>query len=621
MLCPLPLPFEQQFPPPRPGRDRPNRATRFGLLGWALLGTAGLMVALTTPSFADERPNLVVILADDLGFSDLGSYGSEIKTPNLDALAVEGLRFSNYHTAASCAPTRGMLLTGVDSHQNGVPNIVEAIPPEQAKHENYRGSLLPNVKTIAETLREAGYHTYMAGKWHLGHEQAELRPNARGFERSVAMADTGADNWEKKPYLPIYDKANWYADDQETDLPDDFYSSKYLVDKTIEFIESNRADQQPFFSYIPFQAVHIPVQAPAEFTEKYLGLYDGGWQILRERRLEHAKRLGIVPESTTLAEISSTADWEAMSADEKRYASKTMAVYAGMVDAMDFHIGRLVAYLKERGEYENTVFVFLSDNGAEGSDVNAIPGAKLLAPLWLAAGGYRNDYETLGTKGSFVTIGASFASAAASPLAYYKFFSREGGMRVPLIVTGPPVHARGVVSDAFTYVTDLAPTLLEVAGVEPAKRVNPNQPPMTGKSLVSLLGGKSKRVHADDEPIGYELAGNAALFRGDFKIVRDRGPIGDGRWHLFNLKADPGEANDLAASQPELFQSMLEDYRAYEKTNNVLPVRDDYDQREEVFRTGLRKRFERSGGPTVLAGFAVLMVVIVVVRRARRRAA
>jgi arylsulfatase A-like enzyme len=614
--------------PLRAHRLSPRTSIASALLSVSVTAASITVAAIgitATQSLAAERPNIVVILADDLGFTDLGSYGSEINTPHLDALANAGLRFSNYHTAASCAPTRGMLLTGVDSHRNGVPNIVEAIPPEQAKYPHYRGALLPTVPTIAEVLRDSGYHTYMAGKWHLGHATPELRPNARGFERSVAMADSGADNWEKKPYLPIYDQANWYADDKETDLPDDFYSSKFLVDKTIEFIESNREDGKPFFSYLPFQAVHIPVQAPQEFTDKYLGVYDAGWAALRQGRFDAALHLGLVPKGTVLDDVSTTMDWEGLSADEKRYASKTMAVYAGMVDAMDFHVGRLVDYLKAKGEFDNTIFVFVSDNGSEGSDPTVIPGASLVVPLFLAIGGYETEYETLGTKGSFVTIGPSFASASASPLSYYKFFSREGGMRVPLIVSGPPVTRRGQISDEFVYVTDLAPTLLEFAGVtraptsaEPTslEPVSPEQ--MRGKSLVQHLAGTSDEVHDESEAIGYELAGNAALFRGDFKVVKDRGPIGDDQWHLFNLKTDVGEANDLRDVEPEIFESMLAAYRDYEKTNNVLPVPDGYDQRQQVLQAGIIKRFKRSSAPWILAGLALALGTRWFFRRRRR---
>jgi arylsulfatase/uncharacterized sulfatase len=550
----------------------------------------GLLLGTSMASRAHAKPpNIVLILADDLGFSDTAPYGSEIATPSISALAARGITFTNHHTAASCAPTRGMLLTGVDSHLNGVPNIPEAIPPVQAEHANYRGTLNHEVVTIATLLKDAGYHTYMAGKWHLG-KTPELLPSRRGFERTIAMADTGADNWDKKPYLPMYDKANWFGDGEEIDLPDDFYSSKFFVDKTIEFIESNRADGKPFFSYVPFQAVHMPVQAPQEFTDEHMGKYDAGWEALRERRLERAKALGIVPAGTQMAAVRTTADWDALTDDDKRYKSKEMAVYAGMIAAMDHHIGRLLAYLKDEGLYDNTVFIFMSDNGPEGSE--ALTGLRgVYLRMWFATHDYHIDYETLGTRGSFVDIGPSFGSAAASPLAYYKFFAHEGGMRVPMIIAGGAVTQTGRLSNAFTYVTDLAPTILEIANVKPpaGSYAGRNVHPMSGRSLMPLLIGQAEHIHDPDEAIGYELAGNAALFKGDYKIVKDRGPVGDDAWHLFNFVTDPGETTDLKPELPELFAEMLEDYRIYERDHHVLPVPDGYDQRREVIFYTIRE--------------------------------
>ena len=568
-----------------------------------------------------QQPNIVLILADDLGFTDTTPYGGEIPTPAISAFAEQGVTFTNYHTAASCAPTRGMMLTGVDSHLNGVPNIPEAIPPVQSEQSaNYRGTLGQNVVTIATLLRDAGYHTYMSGKWHLGKTPEEL-PSRRGFERTVVMADTGADNWEKKPYLPMYKKANWFGDGKEIDLPKDFYSSKFLVDKAIEFIDSNRKDGKPFFSYLSFQAVHMPVQAPQEYIDKYMGKYDGGWAALRQRRFERAKALGVVPASTELAPVSTTEDWASLTDEDKKYKSKEMAVYAAMIDAMDHHIGRLVEYLEETDQYNNTVFIFTSDNGPEGTEV--LTGARALyIRLWFATHGYNLDYETLGTRGSFVDIGPSFGSAAASPLAYYKFFAHEGGMRVPMIVAGSVVASAGTLSNAFTYVTDLAPTILEIANVgPPAGSYRGRQiEAIGGRSLLPLLTGQTDRVHDPEEPVGYELAGNAALFKGDYKIVIDRGPAGDDQWHLFNFVADPGEATDLQKEMPELFAEMMEDYRNYTRDYQVLPVPDGYDQRKEVFRYVLR----HNPDPLLLAivaglGLFVLFLAWRVARAIRKR--
>jgi len=548
-------------------------------------------------------PNVVLIVADDLGFSDLASYGSEISTPSLSALAHQGLSFSNYHTAASCAPSRSMLLTGVDSHRNGVPNIPEAIPPEQRQYDNYQGTLGHNVVTVATLLQDAGYHTYMAGKWHLG-KTPELLPSRRGFERTVAMADTGADNWEQRPYIPIYEKANWFADGKEYKLPEDFYSSRFIVDKTIEFIDSN-ADDRPFFAYLPFQAVHLPVQAPQEFIDRYMGVYDGGWHQLRAQRRERAIELGLIPADTPMVTMSSSADWDSLDPEQQRYHAKRMAVYAAMIEAMDHHIGRLIEHLKNSGQYQNTVFIFTSDNGSEASGSDT--PTSLSSQMGLRLSGYTNDYETLGLKGSFNSIGPSFASAAASPLAYYKFYAGEGGLRVPLIIAGEPIVASASLTNAFAYVTDIAPTILALTGVDapPQRYAGRAVEPIIGRNLLPLVEGAVERVYQQNEPIGYELAGNAALFLGDYKIVINRGPVGDGQWHLFNIVSDPGESNDLAAAMPQRLQQMLEHYHSYSAANGVLPVAEGYDQIRQVALNGLRDRL----GGTILLLLLTLLVV------------
>jgi arylsulfatase/uncharacterized sulfatase len=379
-----------------------------------------LLSSLTRASAA--KPNIIVILADDLGYSDIASYGSEISTPNLDQLAQEGLRFSQYYTSASCAPTRAMLLTGVDSHRAGVANISEALTPAQSHSPFYRGTLNNNVITIARLLKDAGYHTNMTGKWHLGYEDPSLMPSNRGFEQTVMMPFSGGDNWTQQPYIPHYQKTLWFENGNEITLPENFYSSKFIVDKAIKQIENHRSDEQPFFSYLAFQAVHIPVQAPKEYTDKYLNTYQFGWSELRAKREQTVKDLGLIRNDAPIKTMTSTLDWEGLTAKEKKFNSKRMAVYAGMVDAMDFHIGRLIEYLKAIDEYDNTVIIFTSDNGPEPSDP-AAANSVLFPIIREYILGYNNDYETLGERYSFNTIGASFASAAASPLGHYKFHS------------------------------------------------------------------------------------------------------------------------------------------------------------------------------------------------------
>ena len=574
-----------------------------------------------------QPPNIVLILADDLGYSDLGSYGSEIDTPNLDGIAAQGMRFANFHTAASCAPTRAMLLTGVDSHVAGVANIIEAIPDYQATSPAYQGALDKNVATISERLRDQGYRTYMSGKWHLGQNPEQL-PSKRGFDRAFSLGDTGADNWRQRTYLPIYENANWYEDGQPTELPEDFYSSKTLVDKTIEYIDSaiDQDATKPFFTYLAFQAVHIPVQAPAEFRDKYLHTYATGWSVLREQRSRGLLDKGILQTSVPSYAAPTTVPWDSLDAQAQAFESKGMAVYAGMVDAMDHHIGRLVAHIESQGRLDNTVFIFLSDNGAEGSLATRQQGDSPAAPAfimnaWMRASGFNTDIETLGEIDSYHDIGPSWASAAVGPLAWYKFFASDGGMRVPLViggkVNGQPVIANsGAVSQSLAWITDIAPTILQLAGAVDL----PSD--MVGKSLIPVLQDERASVRLADEIIGYELGGNKALFQSDYKLVYNRFRGQEPQWQLFNIRADPGETQNLASAKPQLFVELKAAYAVWAEQNGVVEVRPDYDQG----RVMLGKVF--ANRPILLAylvgGLLAVLTLIVIIpwllfRRFRKR--
>ncbi|MGK0472649.1 MAG: arylsulfatase A-like enzyme [Candidatus Azotimanducaceae bacterium] len=581
-----------------------------------------------------QAPNIVLLLADDLGFSDIGAFGSEVSTPNIDALAARGMMFSNYHTGASCAPTRAMLMTGISSHRAGLGNMPESLPSEARGVAEYSGHLRRGIPTVADHLSERGYRTYMAGKWHLGKEPDTL-PSARGFDRTFVLADTGADNWEQRPYLPMYDKANWYADGQPTTLPDDFYSSKTLVDKTIEFINTGidtdieTNSRAPFFAYVAFQAVHIPVQAPKEFTDKYLHTYTEGWSELRKQRYQGAIDAGVIQAGLTLEKMNTTADWDALTTAEKRYEAKSMAVYAGMIEAMDFHIGRLIEHLKATGQFDNTVFVFTSDNGAEPSDpldLDASPIGGRYFKNWLKNTGYSTQYKTLGEKGSYNVIGPSFASAAVSPLSFYKFFNGEGGMRVPLIIAGPAVSsgltrpglagpgqdnkARSI-SEAFTFVTDLVPTMLSIANAEPIAMAE-------GKSLIPIISGTADRVRSDSDTVGFELGGNMAFFQGDYKLIRNRGPVGDNEWHLYNIQQDPTESSDLRAQLPERFATMKTGYKQYALDHGVLEMPENYDQRKQL-TINATSRALKVAAPFLVLGSAIFILLLILGIRYRRR--
>jgi arylsulfatase/uncharacterized sulfatase len=408
------------------------------------------------------------------------------------------------------------------------------------------------------------------------------------------MADSGADHWEQRPYIPIYDKANWFADGEEHTLPEDFYSSTYLVDKTIEFIGSNlsngdSAENKPFFAYLPFMAVHIPVQAPQEYIDRYMGTYDGGWDDLREQRAKNAAEIGIIPTDTPISRMPDTEEWIALSDERRRFEAKRMAVYAAMIEAMDAELGRLFTYLEEKGELDNTTIIFTSDNGSEASGPR--DGTSIAASFGPSRMGYTHDFETLGLKGSYSTISPSFASASVSPLAYFKFYAGEGGMRVPLIISGMDGAQAGSLNQGFAWATDIAPTILSIAGVEKPRSRYAGRPieSMTGKNLTPVLTGAADRVRGNQESVGYELTGHAALFQGDYKIVVNQAPLGDGEWRLFNIVSDPGETRDLKSTMPGQFQKMLSEYEQFKLDNRVAPLPQSSTQIKQLFSNVLQE--------------------------------
>lgn len=558
---------------------------KFFVLGLAVI----LLQTIANPAFAaDElpnasRPNFVLILIDDAAFMDLGAFGGEARTPHIDALAVSGAMLTNYHTSPLCSPSRAMLLTGIDNHKTGVATIEEVLPPELAGKPGYTLHLEPGVVTIASRLKRAGYRTFMTGKWHLGHGDGDL-PSAHGFDRSFVLDASGADNWEQKPYMPYYQTAPWFEDGKPADLPQDFYSSKFLVDKMIDYVGSGAGPKDPFFAYVAFQAVHIPVQAPREFSDRYKGRFDAGWDQLRLDRWNRAKQLGLIPPTATLPTMAADArKWDTLTEDEKKIFSRSMEVYSGMLEAMDHHIGRLVDHLKANNQFDSTVFIITSDNGPEPSDPVHAPGMN----LWMMTHGYDWRLENLGEKGSLGYIGPEWAAAAATPGKHFKFYTSQGGLHVPFVISGPGIKS-GYHLTATSFVTDVTPTILELAGVSVTPLADEIE--IHGKSLVPALSGKSDTVRGPDEAVATEVAGNAALYRGTYKIVRYAPPRGDNKWHLYDLSNDPGETQDLSTEKPELFSSMLADYAAYEKRMGVLPLPPGYDVQQQVASNAINKQ-------------------------------
>ncbi|MBC7769759.1 MAG: arylsulfatase [Phycisphaerales bacterium] len=574
-----------------------------------------LLLALSAdaPAQTGPRPNIVVIVIDDAGFTDLGAYGGEARTPNIDALATRGAQFSRYYSSPLCAPSRAMLLTGVDAHRTGVSTIPEVLPPEHRGQPGYTMRLEPGVTTVASRLRAGGYRTYATGKWHLGHGDGDL-PIDHGFDRSLVLDASGADNWEPRSYMPYYRDAPWFEDGARAEMPREFYSSELIVDRMIEYLETDRARDEPFLAYVAFQAVHIPLQAPPEFTELYEGVYDSGWEALRDQRWRRAQELGFVPADAPQAPLPpNLRAWSDISADEQALYARSMQVHAGMLESMDHHIGRLIAYLQSRGLAENTIFVVTSDNGPEPS--NPLPERGFTQ--WMAVNGYTRELDNLGERRSYVFIGPEFASATAAPGALFKFYTTEGGLHVPLIVAGPGVAPARV--NARAFVTDIAPTLLERAGLA----VAPNEAvPMSGRSLHGVLSGAADFVRGPDEGFGVEVSGNSAFYRGDYKLVRNLPRYGDGQWRLYNIEADPGETRDLSANEPELYASMRAAYDDYAAANGVLAMPPGYDVQRQVARNAIAKQFEHYWwvlALAVVALLALLWLLFALVRRLFKR--
>jgi len=548
------------------------------------------------------RPNIVVVLVDDAALMDFGAFGGEAATPNIDALAARGAIFRQHRATPFCAPSRAMLLSGMDNHLAGLGTIREVLPPEHRDKPGYTMALEPGVETIAAKLKRAGYRTYMTGKWHLGHGAGEL-PIDHGFDRSFILDASGADHWEDKPYLPYYKEAPWFEDGEEATLPEDFYSSSFIADQMQRYLEEDAGETGPFFAYVAFLAVHIPVQAPREYTEKYVATYEAGWNAIRQQRWQRAGELGLVPAGAPLATQAETIPrWDDLSREEQLLAAKSMAVNAGALEAMDAELGGLIAYLKSTGAYENTIFVVTSDNGPEAGD----PWGQGAVQWWFNLQGYSRDYETLGEKGSYVALGAGGASANAGPSHLFKFHAGEGGLRVPLIMAGPGISS-GQQVDSMTVMSDIAPTLLDMAGVLDNA---PDAKAMTGRSIKPVLDGVSARTYSENDAIGFETSGQAALYKGRYKLVRNLPPHGDSTWRFFDIASDPGETVDLSDEMPLVKEDLMQEYRLYAERVGVLELPEGYQVERAIGRNMLGKLWQHYSGWIVAALFLFLASLI-----------
>jgi arylsulfatase len=502
-----------------------------GLIGLPPLFKSTFAAAITAQA---KRPNFLMIVGDDFGYSDIGPFGSEIKTPNLDALAKDGKILSDYHTAPTCSPGRLSLLTGVDYHIGGIGTIYELIAPNQVGKPGYETYIDNNVATVADLLRAAGYHTFLSGKWHLsgnGITPGTL-PAERGFERSLTLVEDGANHFSSAEYIPGW-KVTFAEGNKTVPRPGNgtLYDADMFTDKLLSYLNHTHADGKPFFAYLASQVAHTPFQAPRDNIEKYYNMYRSlGWDNIREQRFEKQKELGIWPSNMSLPvpHLPPLQPWNTLSPIQKDYAARILAVHAAMIENLDKNIGRVVQYLKNTGQYDNTLIMFTSDNGTSepfemlqfkyASGVN-LADAKAFDKT------VNNTLSNLGNASSDFNYGPWGSYVASSPFSGFKTSFYEGGIRVPFVLKAPKSAMSSIPSSSnvvkgYAFVNDIAPTIYQIANITyPATYNGHPIHPLMRKSLVPLVQGKVDQVYPANEPLGAELFNSTAVRMGDWQGI------------------------------------------------------------------------------------------------------
>lgn len=503
-----------------------------------------------------KKPNIVLILADDLGYSDIGAYGGEINTPNLDKLAYEGLRFTNFYNAVRCCPTRASLLTGLYPHQAGVGMMVY-----HNRGGSYQGFLNKSSVTLAEVLKEAGYKTMMSGKWHVGHKEESQWPTGRGFDRFYGIHIHVDSYWKVLEHCDVYLDGKLHipaTNDPKNDLhPEkEWYTTDVFTDYGIHFLNEEVADKpgddHPFFLYMAYNAPHFPLEAPDEDIANYKGKYMEGWNKLREEKHERMKQMGIIPGNTVLSPPDNV-NWDSLPATDRENLDFRRAMYAAQVDRLDQNIGKLVDHLKTIGEYDNTLIIFLSDNGCSAEEgmfgMNWDRYKMSNYPQWKEKSGWS------------VSQGQAWANVSNVPFRMYKIFTHQGGMSTPLIMHWPDrIKAKGEIRRQPGHIIDIMATLSELAGATYPETYGGHAiTSMEGKSLVPLL---DEDIEKDRHPyIFWEHDGNRAVRKGNWKLVASR----QKPWELYDLANDPSELNDMASEQPGLVKELGQAYTGWAK--------------------------------------------------------
>ncbi len=517
----------------------------------------------------NQKPNILLIVADDMGYSDITPFGGEIATPTLSKLANEGIMLTNFHVLPTCSPSRSVLLSGTDNHIAGLGSMEEFKTPKQKGNPGYEGYLNNTVAHLPQILKDAGYQTYLSGKWHLGFEQ-EHWPSKKGFSETFTLLPGGGSHWADRLPLSPPQIMNYVRNGNLVDsLPADFYSTRNYTDYILEWLERDKNDGKPFFAYVSYTAPHDPLHAPKEYIDKYKGKYDQGFNALRTERFESLKKLGLIPETTNMNPWPG-ATWDDLSDEEKRESAKDMEVYAAMIEYMDDQISRIFNWLEDNNQMDNTLIVFLSDNGANGAMNTAYPGQ---TEAFLNS--FDNSLENRGLPNSYIEMGPAWATASMSPHRLFKAFTTEGGIISPCIVKLPvSFNNKPKMNNAFTHISDMMPTFLELSGVVHPSEQNESIPGMMGKSLLPLLTGEKEAIHYN-EGIGYELHGMSAYIKDEWKIVNLPIPFGKGDWELFNLAEDPSESYDISNQFPEKRNELIVAWKEY--CENVGVVYDPLD--------------------------------------------
>ncbi len=528
-----------------------------------------------------KKPNFLIIVADDLGWSDIGAFGGEIRTPNLDRLASNGVRMTNFYVAPTCSPTRSMLMTGLDNHVAGVGTMNNLGRPNQTTR-NYAGQIHNDVVTIAEALNATGYQTMMSGKWHLATDE-EQRPHNRGFQRSFALLPGGASHFGDQMPLSAVEPPEYVEDGKLIEqLPEDFYSSISYADKMLEYLE-DRDKTQPFLGYLAFTAPHDPLQVPADWMDKYEGRYDIGPDRIRAERMNRMIEAGLIGKDTKPWELPNFPSdvplhltaWDERSQEIRDRDSRGMEIYAAMIELLDQQVGRVLDKLEADGELENTYIVFFSDNGPSATAPLIYPGT---SPEFLEAN-WGNTYSNPGGPGAFAVMGREWANVSATPFRLFKGSVGEGGIRSPFIISGPAVKSGGI-ADGIGHVSNIVPTIFDILGL--SADGNPLYDGKLTPQGASMLSIWTDAATPKGSGFATELFGNGALRQDDWKISRIGPPLGSGKWELFNLAENPGETKNLADEHPDRLESMTADYRTYEKTNGVIPPQPPMSMRPRV---------------------------------------